>query len=355
MPHPLPRHGLADRVASAIREEIAAGTWRSVLPGERTLGTTLGVSRPVVRSALRMLEAQKLVRIAHGQPTLILARRMDPARVGANRVCLLSPVPLHETPPLTVYWIHKLGSRLSAAGRRMEHIVSHRAFSSRPARALSELTAAHPEATWILFRSHAAVQRWFHQHRLPCVVAGSAAKDIPLPSVDLDYRAICRHAAGLLKARGCRRVALVLPDGNAPGDAESERGFLEAFTSDEIQRTRVLRHEGTEATIDRVIGLALDELQTPDAFIVARSAHALTALTSLLRRGLRVPADIALVSRDDDAFLNHTIPSVARYRSDPDAWAARINRLVGKLAEDPAPKVKPLRLMPEFMRGQTVP
>ena len=64
---------LSDGVAAAIRGHImrgdyAVGTW---LPGERELGEELGVSRVAVREALKMLEADGLVRAHPGRGRLV--------------------------------------------------------------------------------------------------------------------------------------------------------------------------------------------------------------------------------------------------------------------------------------------
>jgi DNA-binding LacI/PurR family transcriptional regulator len=48
-----------------------------------------------------------------------------------------------------------------------------------------------------------------------------------LPFRDLDHRAICRHAAGILLGLGHRKLALVMQKSRRAGDLESEAGFLE--------------------------------------------------------------------------------------------------------------------------------
>ena len=183
---------------------------------------------------------------------------------------------------------------------------------------------------------------------LPALVAGSAATGVDLPSVDLDYRAVCRHAAGLLRAKGCRRPVLLLPNTAAPGDAESAEGFLEGFPT-----ARVLRHDGTPAGLCRQVRSVCTGREGADALVVGRSVHALTALTCLLAEGLRVPRDVALIARDGDAFLAHAVPAPARYVSDPRRWSAAVARLVLRLAEGGRTRSQH-RLMPDFVAGGTL-
>ncbi|MBL0886880.1 FadR/GntR family transcriptional regulator [Myceligenerans indicum] len=57
-----------ERVLAQIETDLAAGRWAlgEALPGERVLAEELGVSRPSVREAIRILEAAGVVRTAAG-------------------------------------------------------------------------------------------------------------------------------------------------------------------------------------------------------------------------------------------------------------------------------------------------
>lgn len=347
------RPSLPSQATDVLRAELSHGTWTGTLPGERVLCERLGISRPTLRTALSALRNEGLLEIVHGKPTRITGLPRRSQLSSTRDVRLLSPVPLHEMPPFMVCWVDKLRERLSAAGHTMELMVQKKAFSGRPERTLSRLVASLPPATWILFLSHPAMQRWFAHQHVPCVLAGSVASGVSLPSVDLDYRAICRHAAGFLKSKGRKRLVLVLPDNDSPGDLESEAGFNEALADSTGIHAEIIRHEESPGDIQKKVRAALSAGVRADAFIVARSAHALTVLTCLLREGVRIPDDVALISRDDDAFLAHTTPTVARYRSDPDTWAKQMDRIVGSLSEGSPSKPQTIRLMPDFVRGQS--
>lgn len=70
---PIDRSAMSDDVfdrlaASIVGGEVAAG---EVFPSERTLADALGVSRPVVREALKRLAHAGLVRIRHGGSTRV--------------------------------------------------------------------------------------------------------------------------------------------------------------------------------------------------------------------------------------------------------------------------------------------
>jgi LacI family transcriptional regulator len=98
----------------------------------------------------------------------------------------------------------------------------------------------------------------------------------------------------------------------------------------------------------------LRQQHPPTALLISRSGHVLTVMGYLLRRGLRVPQDVALISRDYDPFLAEMVPSVARYVASPGLMARRASRVILKMAQDEW--VKPLKhlIMPDFFEGETL-
>ena len=62
---------------------------------------------------------------------------------------------------------------------------------------------------------------------------------------------------------------------------------------------------------------------------------------------------MAVVSRDDDAYLDHVVPRVSRYAADPARFARRLAKLVLELVQSGRTSTTPVRLMPDFRRGET--
>jgi DNA-binding LacI/PurR family transcriptional regulator len=351
------RISLVAQTAAILREEIQAGAYANCLPSEQVLGGSLQVSRVTLRLALAQLEREGLLRAGQGRRRTILAPRRNPAPPPANPVVvLLTPVPLEAMQRFALYWIDDLREHLGEAGYRLELQESRLCYHAQPDRALQGLAQRLNPAGWVLYQSTAPMQRWFSRQALPCVITGSRHPGVQLPSVDLDYRAACRHAAGLFLARGHRRLAFLNPSPGLAGDKESEEGFLEIIRSvpGGGAEAIIAGHDGTIPSLCRRLDALLGHRERPTALLVSKPHHVLTAVGYLAQRGLRLPQDASLISRDHDSFLEHVLPSVARYVASPSAMAHRLSRSVLEMVAGGAIQPASHRILPEFAAGQTL-
>lgn len=350
------RSSLVGETVNVMRRAIQSGVWRDHLPGERTLCTMWQISRPTLRAALDVLRREKLIEVGHGRRTRVLADAA-PRRVKSLTVGLLSPEPLHEMPPFVMLWVDELRGQLAAAEHLLHVQVGRAGFGNKnPARALDALVSGTPAAAWVLYQTTESMQRWFAEHHVPCVVVGSLYPGISLPAVDRDYRAVCRHAVGLLRNRGHKHLALLLHQQRFGGDRESELGFEEGLVAAQTRGVTgtVLRHDGTNEGICSQINAMLAMRQRPTAMLIARSRFALAALTHLLRRGVKVPGDMALLCRDDDSFLDHVVPRMNRYAVNPGAFAKQVFRMVMGLVQEGQLPHDDVKVMPSLVARESL-
>ena len=350
MPH---RQTLTESAVRVLLAHLASGRWTGFLPGERTLCEEFQISRPTLRHALQVLERDGIIDAAQGRRRRILQK---PARVSTTArqtiIGLLSPVRSRSLPPFVLLWIDEVRDHLAKKGFRLEYHANQAIKSRNPDRALQGVVGGTPAALWILLLAPPRVQQWFKEKKVPCLVAGSSFPGINLPSIDVDYRAACRHAVGVFRRRGHERLALVIPNTGLVGDTESEIGFCEASTS--RAAPVILRHDGSPEDIVRRLDRCLRLQTPPTGFLVARSFHALTVLTQLLQRGLKLPEQAAVISRDYDAFLDYSTPLMARYSTNPAMFARKVFSLIFQMTQTAPIQTRSVLLMPTFSEGGTV-
>ena len=350
----IPHRTVASQLSVQLRAELEKGTWRGWLPSERVLSRTLQASRNTVRAALEQLKAEGLLEPVRGLGNRVIGGAKSPAAPDqAKTVGVLIPEPIGRLRPLIALWIDELKDLLIEEGYRLRIHEGRQYYQTNPARALKRLIGQHPHSAWVLTLSSEAMQRWFVRRGTPCLVAGSTYPDVTLPHYDLDYRAICRHAASVLLRLGHRRLALLNRESRRAGDVDSERGFLEGVRqSPHADATAdIAYHRDDVESVACALRSVLDRKTPPTALVVSNSYAYLSTASLLAQRGLRVPQDITLISRDDDPFLGSLAPEPARYRVDPHTFAKKIvGSLLRILNRSPALR-SPAPLLPKFAAG----
>lgn len=353
-----PYQTLASQLASAIETDILTGKKTGWLPGERSLSETHRVSRKTLRKALRLLQEKHLVEAHHGIGYKILPENTGgpslPVQSDADcGIGLLTPQPVESLRPYTALWVGELGAMLAENGERLRVFSGKKYFSGTPARALQRLVAQHPQRCWLLSHSNVKIQQWFAHKKIPCIITGTADPEINLPSIDLDHRAVCRHAAGVLLRLGHRRIAFVNERSNRVGDSESEAGFTEGMLQSQDEQTEPVIgfHNGTISQVCRLVDRLLASARPPTAFFVVQPLNYLTIATHLARRGLRIPEDISMMCRDDDGFMEHLCPAPARYACRAPHYARKLLGPVLTIASGSPLSQRVIRLFPDYIEG----
>ena len=352
----VPHRTAVAQVAAQLEQALREGQWSEWLPNERDLAQELQVSRSTLRFALAQLRLGGVIESRHGVGNRIVRPTRALPRTQKRWIALLAPAPLGQLRPSITLWIDELKDLLHAAECELRVYCVRAAYQSEPTRALQRLCRSVAPAGWILVLSTEPMQRWFLQHGPPCVIAGSLHAGVDLPSVDLDYRSIARHAAGTLLRAGHRKITLVNRRLRGAGEIETETGFLEA--------AHASPHAGVDAGIvhydeklDSLIAALnrlLEQATPPTGLLIANSNFYLAVVTELARRGIRIPQDMSLISRDDDPFLNFVIPAPARYLNAPQVFATKLRTLALHLLERGSAPVRRVRIEPRFEPGGSV-
>lgn len=357
MQHLPQRNSLVSQTADILQTEILRGTWRDWLPGERALCEKLQISRNTLRSALKQLKRDKVIEAQHGAGNRILSRPKGRRPAGQQMtVGLLTPEPLERMRPLHTLWIDELRALLIEQDCRLHLYHGQQYFRQTPGVALQKLVGQNPHGCWILSLASEPMQRWFEKSGVPCLVAGSLYPGVNLPFRDLNHRAMCRHAAGVLLGLGHRRVAMLMNKSNRAGDLESEAGFVEGMRQSGHTgvEPQVVRHEATVTSLGHALRRLMEQRPPPTALLVVNPMHYLTVSSRLAQLGLRIPQDISLISRDEDPFLSFLVPEPARYVTSPHLFAKGLLRPVLELLQGHLPSDKASMVIPQFIRGDSL-
>lgn len=344
---------IAAQVAAALRAEITRRTWVEALPGERRLAERFQVSRKTIRRALAELRVAGLLQ-APGKGGTRIRAPLGGRRGAGTAIALLLPQPLEASRPYTALWVTQLLTLLQTSGTPLWLFHGAKYFGRDAARSLARLTRENSARAWIVGGSNLPLQRWFASSGVPAIIAGSAHDGVALPSVDIDHRALCRHSAALLLRHGHRRLALFLEHGGHAGDAESEQGFREGLAGVRGATEPLVRFpERSAASIIREIRRLLALPHPPTGWLVSNSYAYLTVQSYLASVGLRVPADVSVVSRDDERFLRFLHPVPTFYSTRPARFARVLHQGLRRLlAGDASPFA--LRIMPDLLPGGSV-
>ena len=355
IPH---KQSLVQQVASILRKGIREGLWADWLPGERALCETLRVSRSTLRTAINLLQVEGVLVAVHGRGTQIIGKPQQvesPACRGAL-IGLITSTSIEQVRPTTAIWLDELRELLFEAGFLFKICHGSQYARRNPSSDLAFLHSSHQAICWILQQSTKSMQKWFETSRIPCVVAGTSYEGIAVPSVDLDYRALCRHAVGTMVSRGHRRISMLTPATNKAGDLEGEVGFQEGLNLSPHYdlKAAVFRHGDALEQISRAIDRILKIEEPPTAILVSKSYVYLTLISRAAQMGLRVPHDISVVCRETDPFLQYVTPRPAHYTVDPRMYARRLLRTVIGVIDGAISGDKKTLILPQFKSGESL-
>lgn len=348
------RQSLPKQAAEHIFRKIKAGEYAKQLPGERNLAERLQIGRDTLRSALEILEKQKVVSPRqHGKQRQILYQTDKKLKTKASkRIAFLSPKTLRQLSPLTLLELDNLRVLLHSNGYELD-LLSPAIFQLKdPSRRLSEICYESHHDLWILYQCNASVQHWFQKNELPSIVRGYPHKGITLPCLDEDWEAAAFHAGVTLTRHGHRHIALLMPDTKLAGLRATEAGLRRAIETNQSQNSlHILKEQQDNASVTRALELSFKLKNPPTAIVVTRPRHVLTLISWLASHRLRVPNDLSLVAICYEDWFGFILPKIAHYRVDPSLLARSLIRLIKKISEDQQNPSDRKLLVPEYYSG----
>jgi len=346
---PPKRITLVLQVADVLRRGIAHGELSGRLPPEKELAHQLQVSRMTLRAGMKILIREGLIEVAKGRRTLITSPRKISGRGRRTfRVGVITPTTYGDLPFAGYYEIYR--TLVQRAGLEVQFFPGSRFYGADPSRLLEKLIPESQIDLWVVCMSTAVLQRWFARQGIPVLVDGSCVTEKPLPALDIDYRALCRHAVGTLRRLGHRRVVYLSAGARTGGDLASEQGFAEGCRLAPALDSSVVICEVSAAAVSRALARLFQSAAPPTAILTGRPGISTATLTYLMNRGLRVPEDVSVISRDDDRSFDFLVPSLARYTFDLNSYARRLAKMTLKHFDGTLRPEQQL-IVPNFVNG----
>jgi LacI family transcriptional regulator len=151
---------------------------------------------------------------------------------------------------------------------------------------------------------------------LPIVLVDTYLEGSAVPAVVADYRDGAQQAIAHLLRLGHRRVALLGAAVAYPFGRETHDGYADALGAAAVgYDARLVRR--CPISVDAATAATASLLAAPDpptALFAVTDAMAIGALRAARERGLRVPADLAVVGMDDIELAAYTDPPLTTVR-----------------------------------------
>jgi DNA-binding LacI/PurR family transcriptional regulator len=347
------RANLASLVADAMRKAIDEGTWRECLPGERRLCALFQVSRPTLRTALRQLAAQGLFEIRQGRVNRLFSRpRIIKKR--SRLVILVTTEPISHVSSAAYQGISDMRVHLAEQGFETEILICSAPGAVTPRSKIESFLRHNSVFCCVLLSVSREMQQWFAKQSVPSLVLGHCHATVRLPSLDVDYRSVCRHAAGVFLGKGHRNLALIVPNSGVAGYIASEEGFLQAVAQSQHREKAhavVLKHSGTPRSLMGHLDVLFNSPRPPTALLVAKQQYVIFVMAYLLKRGITVPGSVSLIARDYDHLFE---PLITHYAFNGNAYAQRLSRLMHQMVRDGNLSPEPTLIFPRFVQGGTL-
>jgi len=351
------RNSLVHETAATLKQWIASGLLKDVLPGEMDLKERLRVGRDTLRLALEVLASEGWLEPAsQGKQRRIL--QVDFPQVPKQEqtelpVTFLSPYSIDQGQ--TFMEMEDTQKRLAEMGRELQHVSANLFHLKDPDHQLEELVRSHPSACWVLYASNHPVQNWFAKRHVPAIVHGWPYPGVDLPYVTKDWDPAGFHAGLQFVRNGHRNIGMFEFVERGAGAMLIERGLRRALeTSNTGAKLRLFKDERTPESIARAYEVAFQLKDRPTAMVLTSSNHLLTSLSWMISKGIRVPEDVSLTVLPYDTWYSEFYPPISHYKTNTKLFSHGMAERIEELIKYGRVIRKPLEVPVEFVPGASI-
>lgn len=352
-----PSRSLVANAADYLLNGINRGNWSEWLPSERNLCGQLQVSRGIIRQALKKLKQDGIIEPHPGRGYRILIHQKKRLRlVRKNSIGILIPGPLNNLTYNTVFTVNSIQTQLIKDGLQVTLHECTKCFKTNGGSMLRKLVSVYQHDCWLLFGASHAIQTWFQDQNLSCFIVGACYPGIELPSISIDYHHLGRHVAGTLISHGHKRIFFLYKIEGSAGALSAVDGFEEeCFTHrDKGVIGTVVEFEDHLEIFRQTILRIIKKHSAPTALIFNDPYYSISALTSVLSEGYRVPEDISMICLRGSHFITYTNPPLAHYTLPLPGYTNKLKRLIQKICSEGALRHQRNLVFPTLYPGESI-
>lgn len=347
----MPILSVSDQIVAHLRDEILSGKWRGLMPGRNELARLFDVGISSMEDALRQLEKEGLLAAQGAGRQRRIVENAQGTRKRQIRIAILS----YEKSSLTGGIFSEVAHALREVGHDAFFNSTSLVDMDMNVKRVAKLVKQTEADAWIVSAAPREVTEWFATLPVPAFALFGRRRGVRMASVGPDKAPALVEATRELIDCGHRRIVMLCrPDRRRPVPGAPERAFLAELAAHGIE-------PGPYHLPDWEDGIdgfqkqleMLFEVTPPTALIVDELRLFIATQQLLLRKQLRVPEDVSLVSMESDPGFEWCRPSVAHISWDQ---AAVVRRVVG-WANNIARGKKDLRethTRAEFIHGNTL-
>lgn len=309
---------ITEQTAAHLRRGLSEGRWSGKLPGVVRLAADCKVSTGVVRKALRLLEDEGLLSGRGLGRSRSIAADAVKTRSRPLRVAILRHDARMEDNPQTSMVLADISHSLEEAGHDAVYFRKSQVGLKHRLSHLTRLMEETPADAWVVEAGSRPLLEWCSKQTTPCLALYGRADGLPITYYGPEAGQSCGEATRHLIALGHRRIVLIISEARRkPTPGITATSFLREMDSHGVvtgdyhlpdwQETP----EGLYQLLEKLFGTT-----PPTALIVDEVTHFFAAMAYCVRRGIRVPEQVSLISLDSAILMGWCHPAIAQIRWD---------------------------------------
>lgn len=290
----------SDEALENLRSDISSGKYKpgTFLPAERKLTELLNISRGTVRSIIKILQKESLIRINPGRGAYVIDKNI---KGGLGRFVVYIGTTIGPIGDASENVRLLLGACRGAAKIHAEAIVSF----TRPDDFINEIISrfASGDIQGVIYSDCEDYKKFIlplEKAAIPYIVA-NLEFDTPALAAKMDFRAVGRIAGRHLIELGHRNIGVLAGAMNKFIYKEMLAGFRGALAEDEVViEPRNIIEVPSETEPSRVAALKmLSAKNRPTAIFTTRDIRAAGCYLACRELCIKIPDDLSIISYDD--------------------------------------------------------